>query len=42
MMGNKDATDAAFAKAKHTVSLRLYNNRIPPARWSRGLHQHSP
>ena len=22
MMGNKDATDAAFAKAKHTVSLR--------------------
>jgi carbon-monoxide dehydrogenase large subunit len=28
MMGNKDATDAAFAKAKHTVSLRLYNNRI--------------
>ena len=28
MMGNKDATDAAFAKAKHVVSLRLYNNRI--------------
>jgi carbon-monoxide dehydrogenase large subunit len=28
MMGNKDATDAAFAKAKHTVSVRLYNNRI--------------
>jgi carbon-monoxide dehydrogenase large subunit len=28
MMGNKDATEAAFAKAKHTVSLRLYNNRI--------------
>jgi carbon-monoxide dehydrogenase large subunit len=28
MMGNKEATDAAFAKAKHTVSLRLYNNRI--------------
>ena len=28
MMGNKDATDAAFARAKHTVSLRLYNNRI--------------
>ncbi len=28
MMGNKDATDAAFAKAKHTIALRLYNNRI--------------
>jgi carbon-monoxide dehydrogenase large subunit len=28
MMGNKDATEAAFAKAKHTVSLRLCNNRI--------------
>jgi carbon-monoxide dehydrogenase large subunit len=28
MMGNKEATEAAFAKAKHTVSLRLYNNRI--------------
>jgi carbon-monoxide dehydrogenase large subunit len=28
MMGNKEATDAAFAKAKHTVSLRLYNNRV--------------
>jgi carbon-monoxide dehydrogenase large subunit len=28
MMGNKDATDAAFAQAKHTVSVRLYNNRI--------------
>lgn len=28
MMGNKEATDAAFARAKHTVSLRLYNNRI--------------
>src|SRR5690349_10224930 len=28
MMGNKDATDAAFAKAKHTASVRLYNNRI--------------
>ena len=26
--GNKDATDAAFAKAKHTVSLRLESNRI--------------
>jgi carbon-monoxide dehydrogenase large subunit len=28
MMGNKEATDAAFARAKHTVSLRLYNNRV--------------
>lgn len=28
MMGNKEATDGAFAKARHTVSLRLYNNRI--------------
>ena len=28
MMGNKEATEAAFAKARHTVSLRLYNNRI--------------
>ena len=31
MMGNKDATEAAFAKAKHTVSVRLYNNRITAA-----------
>ena len=28
MMGNKDATDKAFAGAKHVVSVRLYNNRI--------------
>jgi aerobic carbon-monoxide dehydrogenase large subunit len=28
MMGNKEATEAAFGKAKHVVSLRLYNNRI--------------
>ncbi len=28
MMGNKEATDAAFAKARHTASVRLYNNRI--------------
>src|SRR5256884_425456 len=28
MMGNREATEAAFAKAKHTVSVRLYNNRI--------------
>ncbi|HEX2198806.1 MAG TPA: xanthine dehydrogenase family protein molybdopterin-binding subunit [Burkholderiales bacterium] len=28
MMGNKEATEAAFAKAKHVVSVRLYNNRI--------------
>ena len=28
MMGNKEATDAAFARAKHKVSVRLYNNRV--------------
>jgi len=28
MMGNKDATDSAFAKAKHIIHLRLHNNRI--------------
>ena len=28
MMGNKEATDAAFAKAKHVVSLKLNNSRI--------------
>ena len=28
MMGNKEATDAAFAKAAHKVTLRLVNNRI--------------
>ena len=28
MMGNKDATDAAFAAAKHTVSLKVRNTRI--------------
>jgi carbon-monoxide dehydrogenase large subunit len=28
MMGNKQATDAAFAAAKHVVSLRLENNRL--------------
>jgi aerobic carbon-monoxide dehydrogenase large subunit len=28
MMGNKDATDAAFAAAKHVVTLKLRNNRI--------------
>ncbi len=28
MMGNKDATDAAFAGAHHVVSLRLENNRL--------------
>jgi carbon-monoxide dehydrogenase large subunit len=28
MMGNKEATEAAFARAKHAVSVRLYNNRI--------------
>ena len=28
MMGNKDATDAAFAKAKHVVKLKLINSRV--------------
>ena len=28
MMGNKDATDAAFARAKHVASVRLTNNRV--------------
>jgi carbon-monoxide dehydrogenase large subunit len=28
MMGNKEATDSAFAKARHVVSLKLNNNRI--------------
>ncbi|MGB8434731.1 MAG: xanthine dehydrogenase family protein molybdopterin-binding subunit, partial [Burkholderiales bacterium] len=28
MIGNKDATDAAFAGAHHVVSLRLENNRL--------------
>src|SRR5687767_2768936 len=28
MMGNKEATEKAFAGARHTVSLRLFNNRI--------------
>jgi aerobic carbon-monoxide dehydrogenase large subunit len=28
MMGSKDATDAAFAKAKHVVTLKLNNARI--------------
>lgn len=27
-IGNKDATDAAFAAARHVVSLRLVNNRL--------------
>ena len=31
MFGNKEATDAAFAKAAHVVSLRLENNRVSPA-----------
>jgi carbon-monoxide dehydrogenase large subunit len=30
MFGNKDATDAAFAKATHTVKLRVENNRLSP------------
>jgi carbon-monoxide dehydrogenase large subunit len=29
-MGDKGATDAAFAHAKHVVSLRLVNNRVSP------------
>ena len=28
LMGNKDATEAAFGRAKHVVAVRLYNNRI--------------
>jgi aerobic carbon-monoxide dehydrogenase large subunit len=28
MMGSKEATDAAFANAKHVVSLKLVNNRV--------------
>jgi carbon-monoxide dehydrogenase large subunit len=28
MMGNKDATDAAFASAKHVITLKLNNSRI--------------
>jgi carbon-monoxide dehydrogenase large subunit len=28
MMGNKEATDAAFAKAKHVVTLKLNNSRV--------------
>src|SRR5499427_6048525 len=30
MFGNKDVTDAAFAKAKHVVKLRVENNRLSP------------
>jgi carbon-monoxide dehydrogenase large subunit len=30
MFGNKDATDAVFAKAKHVVKLRVENNRLSP------------
>jgi carbon-monoxide dehydrogenase large subunit len=28
MMGNKDVVDAAFANAKHVVTLKLYNSRV--------------
>ncbi len=28
MMGNKEAVDAAFAGAKHVVTLKLYNSRV--------------
>jgi len=31
MFGNKPATDAAFAQAKHVVKLRVDNNRLSPA-----------
>src|SRR3954463_12266897 len=30
MFGNKEATDAAFAAAKHVVKLRVENNRLSP------------
>jgi carbon-monoxide dehydrogenase large subunit len=30
MFGNKEATEAAFAKAKHVVKLRVESNRISP------------
>jgi aerobic carbon-monoxide dehydrogenase large subunit len=30
MFGNKEATDAAFAQAKHVVKLRVENNRLSP------------
>src|SRR5882724_5510218 len=30
MFGNKEATDAAFAGAKHVVKLRVENNRLSP------------
>jgi carbon-monoxide dehydrogenase large subunit len=30
MFGSQEATDAAFAKAKHVVKLRVENNRISP------------
>jgi carbon-monoxide dehydrogenase large subunit len=30
MFGNKEATDAAFASAKHVVKLRVENNRLSP------------
>ncbi len=31
MFGSKEATDAAFANARHVVTLRLQNNRVFPA-----------
>ena len=30
MFGSQEATDAAFAKAKHVVKLRVENNRLSP------------
>ena len=35
MFGSKEATDAAFAKAKHVVKLEMENNRLTRCRWSR-------
>ena len=34
MFGNKEATDAAFAQAKHVVELRIENNRLSPVAMS--------
>jgi aerobic carbon-monoxide dehydrogenase large subunit len=31
MMGDKNATDAAFANAKHVVAVKLVNNRVVPS-----------
>jgi carbon-monoxide dehydrogenase large subunit len=34
-IGDKDGTDAAFAKAAHVTTLSFRNNRLIPTRWSR-------